>query len=107
MMKTSRSSVRPGKRYTYIKRTWILYLMLLLPMAFFIIFRYVPMTNIAIAFKDYNMFKGPWASPWVGLKWFKQAFAYRDFWFAIRNTFILNILDWPSGFLHRSYWPYF
>jgi putative aldouronate transport system permease protein len=72
--------------------------MLLLPMVFFAVFRYVPMTNIVIAFKDYNMFRGVWDSPWVGLKWFDQAFHSRDFYYALRNTLFLNILDLLMGF---------
>ncbi|MDR2942489.1 MAG: ABC transporter permease subunit [Treponema sp.] len=86
--------------FSYLRRSWIIYLMLLLPMAFFIIFRYVPMTNIVIAFKDYNMFQGVWSegSPWVGLKWFKQAFSRSDFWLAMRNTLTLNLLDLIVGF---------
>jgi putative aldouronate transport system permease protein len=85
---------------SYVNRSWMLYLMLLLPIAFFIIFRYIPMTNIVIAFKDYNMFQGVWAegSPWVGLKWFNQAFNRGDFWFAMRNTLTLNLLDLIVGF---------
>ena len=77
----------------YIKRTWMLYLMLVLPLAFFVIFRYIPMSNLVIAFKDYNMFKGVWESPWAGFKWFQKAFATRDFWYAVRNTVGLNLLD--------------
>jgi putative aldouronate transport system permease protein len=78
----------------------MLYLMLALPMAFFIIFRYVPMTNIVIAFKDYNIFQGVWSegSPWVGWKWFRTAFVTRDFWNAMRNTLWLNFLDLVVGF---------
>jgi putative aldouronate transport system permease protein len=72
--------------------------MLLLPMAFFVVFRYVPMTNIAIAFKDYNMFKGVWESPWIGFKWFNQAFHSKDFYNALRNTIWLNVLDLIVGF---------
>ncbi|MCL1931876.1 MAG: ABC transporter permease subunit [Treponema sp.] len=85
---------------SYIKRSWMLYLMLFLPIAFFVIFRYVPMTNIVIAFKDYNIFRGVWSegSPWVGLKWFRTAFGMRDFWFALRNTIWLNFLDLVVGF---------
>jgi putative aldouronate transport system permease protein len=51
---------------SYARRSWMLYLMLLLPISFFVIFRYVPMTNIVIAFKDYNIFQGVWVSPWAG-----------------------------------------
>jgi putative aldouronate transport system permease protein len=78
----------------------MLYLMLALPMAFFVLFRYVPMTNIVIAFKDYNIFQGVWSenSPWVGWKWFSTAFGMRDFWFALRNTLWLNFLDLIVGF---------
>ncbi|MDR1230831.1 MAG: sugar ABC transporter permease, partial [Spirochaetaceae bacterium] len=86
------------ERMIYIRRTWMLYLMLLLPMAFFVIFRYVPMVNIVIAFKDYNIFAGVGDSPWVGLKWFKQAFTDPGFMLALRNTLVLNILDLLCGF---------
>jgi putative aldouronate transport system permease protein len=76
----------------------MLYAMLLIPAAFFILFKYVPMTNIVIAFKDYNMFKGVWASDWSGLKWFAQTFSSRDFGNALRNTLWLNFLDLIVGF---------
>ena len=78
----------------------MLYAMLVFPMAFFIVFRYVPMTNIVMAFKDYNLFQGVWSegSPWVGFKWFRTAFASRDFWNAMRNTLWLNFLDLMVGF---------
>jgi len=101
---------------SYFKRSWMLYLMLILPMAFFIIFRYVPMTNIVMAFKNYNMFFGVWSpgnpncpyletgvhmtgcSHWVGFDWFQKAFTTRDFWLAMRNTLWLNFLDLVVGF---------
>jgi putative aldouronate transport system permease protein len=86
------------ERIIYIRRTWMLYLMLLLPMAFFVIFRYVPMANIVIAFKDYNIFAGVGKSPWVGFKWFGQAFTDPGFMLALRNTLMLNILDLLCGF---------
>jgi putative aldouronate transport system permease protein len=76
----------------------MLYLMLLLPMIYFLVFKYVPMTNIIIAFKEYNLFRGVWDSPWAGMKWFEQAFQSRDFYIALRNTLVLNILDLLMGF---------
>ena len=99
--------------FAYLKRSWILYLMLFLPIAFFIVFRYIPMTNIVIAFKNYNLFQGVWApgdpyctgsphetgcSHWVGFQWFEQVFTRRDFWYALRNTLMLNFLDLIVGF---------
>jgi putative aldouronate transport system permease protein len=94
----SSAKKRKSGNLTYIKKTWMLYLMLLLPMAFFLVFRYVPMTNIVIAFKDYNIFRGVWDSPWVGGRWFNQAFHSRDFYLALRNTLVLNFLDLLVGF---------
>jgi putative aldouronate transport system permease protein len=98
MNKNNTVSPKSLKRANYIKRSWMLYLMMLLPMIFFAVFRYVPMTNIVIAFKDYNMFKGVWDSPWTGVKWFTQAFGSRDFYNALRNTLWLNFLDLVVGF---------
>ena len=72
--------------------------MLLLPMVYFLIFKYIPMANIVIAFKDYNQFRSVWESPWVGFQWFAQTFQNRDFFFALRNTLVLNILDLIMGF---------
>jgi putative aldouronate transport system permease protein len=99
---------KPGIKGHYFQRTWMVYLMLLLPLAFFLVFRYVPMTNIIIAFKDYNIFRGVWASPWAQnpvnsgntsiFKWFIQAFTNRDFYIVLRNTLVLNILDLFFGF---------
>jgi putative aldouronate transport system permease protein len=88
------------KKMSYFRQSWMLYMMLLLPMAFFFVFRYVPMTNIVIGFKDYNLFQGVWSkgSPWVGFKWFQQAFATKDFLLALRNTIYLNLLDLIMGF---------
>jgi putative aldouronate transport system permease protein len=97
---TANTKAKKGNNFIYLKRSWMLYLMLLLPMTFFIIFRYIPMTNIVIAFKDYNIFQGVWSegSPWVGWKWFERAFQSRDFWNAMRNTLWLNFLDLVVGF---------
>ncbi|MHB8130797.1 MAG: ABC transporter permease [Mobilitalea sp.] len=74
--------------------------MMALPVAFAVVFRYLPMTNIAMAFKNYNMFKGVWSSPWADpvYKWFEQAFTSGDFWDALRNTLMLNLLDLFFGF---------
>ena len=91
-------SRKRGELGHYLKRYWMLYLMLLLPITFFVVFRYIPMTNIVIAFKDYNLFRTVWQAPWVGLKWFEKAFAMRDFYDALRNTITLNLLDLAVGF---------
>jgi len=82
---------------TYLSRYGTLYLLLIIPIAFFIIFRYAPMTYILLAFTKNDIIKAPWQLPWYGLDWFVQAFSNRDFIFALRNTIILNLLDLIIG----------
>lgn len=82
----------------YAKRDFWLYFLVALPMIYFIIFKYIPMYGITIAFKDYNLFKGVSGSPWIGLKAFKEIFAMPDFYKIVRNTFLLNFLDLLFGF---------
>ncbi len=87
-----------NQKWKQVKNDYMLYLMLLLPITFFIIFKYVPMTNIVIAFKNYNIFQGVWDSPWVGLDIFKQVFTMDSFYRALRNTIVLNFFDLIVGF---------
>ncbi len=82
----------------YIRRYWQLYALLLLPMAYFLIFRYGPMYGTQIAFKDFNFFQGISGSPWIGLDAFREVFANRDFFDALRNTLMLNLLDLAVSF---------
>lgn len=87
-------------RKTFVKAwnyKWI-YLMLLPVVVYFVIFKYVPMYGITIAFKDYNIFKGMFESPWVGLDIFEKIFANKNFWSAIKNTFILNLSSLAVSF---------
>lgn len=68
-----------------------LYIMLAVPILYFIVFHYLPLSGIVVAFKQYNIFQGIWESPWVGLKHFKEAFRGIEFRTAIKNTIILNL----------------
>lgn len=81
-----------------IRRYWILYLMLIVPVAYIIVFAYVPMYGIQIAFRDFSIRKGYWDSPWVGLKHFKNFFNGFFFWQLLRNTFVLNLLSLLADF---------
>ena len=63
-----------------------LYLMLALPLAYFVIFRFYPILGNVIAFKEYRLANGIWGSEWVGLKHFQILFADETFWRALRNT---------------------
>lgn len=81
-----------------ITRDWRLYLMLVIPITFYIMFRYVPMYGIVIAFQKYNLFKGVAGSQFIGLENFRFVFKMRDFNIALMNTFKLNFLDLIFGF---------
>lgn len=78
---------------SYLARYWQLYALLVLPLAYFFIFRYGPMYGIQIAFKDFNFFQGIGGSEWIGLDAFREVFAMRDFYLTLRNTLMLNFLD--------------
>jgi ABC-type polysaccharide transport system, permease component len=67
-----------------------LYLLAIPPMLFFFIFKYYPMLNAVLAFKDYNVIKGIWGSPWVGFKHFELFFDNPLFWTLVKNTLLLS-----------------
>ncbi|NOV04755.1 ABC transporter permease [Paenibacillus planticolens] len=81
-----------------LKRDSLLYLLLLLPMAYILIFRYAPIYGVLMAFQDYNIFEGISGSEWVGLDVFKFIFAQNSFYRALTNTLVLNLLDLVAGF---------
>ncbi|WP_020617011.1 ABC transporter permease [Paenibacillus daejeonensis] len=78
---------------SYFTRYWQLYALVVLPLAYFLIFRYGPMYGIQIAFKDFNFFQGILGSQWIGFDAFREVFGMRDFYLALRNTLMLNFLD--------------
>ncbi|GIP16464.1 putative multiple-sugar transport system permease YteP [Paenibacillus montaniterrae] len=65
---------------------------------YFVIFKYVPMGGLIIAFKDYNFYDGVLNSPWVGLHYFEQLFQDPRTLEIIRNTFVLSLLSIVFGF---------
>lgn len=71
---------------------WELYLLMLLPVAYFVIFRYMPMYGVQIAFKDFSAAKGIWDSPWVGFDHFIRFFQSYNFEQVIKNTVYLSVL---------------
>ena len=72
------------------RRHWQLYVLILVPLIYFAVFKYVPMANAVIAFKDYNPIAGVWGSEWVGWEHFERFFANPIFWTILKNTFILS-----------------
>lgn len=82
----------------YLKRDKYLYLLLVLPIIYYAVFRYAPMYGVTIAFKDYNIFAGITKSDWIGLDVFRDIFQMKEFYRTVRNTFLLNFLDLLFGF---------
>jgi len=82
----------------YLKRDNQLYLMLLVPILFVLVFKILPMFGLVVAFKDFKIAKGFWDSEWVGFQVFQEIFAKRDFGRAVRNSVLLNTLDFLLSF---------
>lgn len=67
-------------------------LLLMIPgLLVILLFRYLPMGGIVIAFKDYDIFKGVWQSPWVGFKNFQDIFSSSVFFGVLRNTVLISL----------------
>jgi len=81
-----------------IKKSKYLYLMMLIPIVYYVLFHYMPLYGVLIAFKDYKVAKGVWGSPWVGFKWFAKFLTDEYFWKLVRNTLLLNIYGLLWGF---------
>ena len=81
-----------------VKGNWTLYLMVLIPLAYLILFCYIPMGGIQLAFKEYNVKKGIWGSPWVGFYNFQRFFRSYKFTMLLKNTILINVYSLVVGF---------
>ena len=84
--------------FYFLRRDWQLYLLLILPLSFVIVFRYLPMGGLVLAFKDFKIARGIWGSDWVGFDVFRTIFSNAEFPRAVRNTLLLNVLDLMFSF---------
>lgn len=85
----------------YMKRYWQLYALLALPLLYLLIFKYIPMVYMLVAFKKYSIVQSVWEMPWAknhGFEYFIKAFQNKNFINALRNTLVLNLLDLVIGF---------
>lgn len=80
------------------KSNYWLYLFILPGFLYLIIFKYLPMCGVVIAFQDFNVVKGILHSPFVGLKHFKYLFGSQDFYKVFKNSFILSVARLLAGF---------
>lgn len=108
-MKTSPKAVSKGKQNSqqgsfhntvvYFRQHWQLYVIFLMPaLLLTIIFKYIPMGGILIAFQKYNPIKGILGSEWVGLKHFMRFLSSPDFMTYLVNTLKLSIYGMLWGF---------
>ena len=80
------------------KKNYDLFLIFLPVLIYFIIFHYIPMVGIVIAFKDYQLLDGIFGSKWVGLANFKELFTTGSFFEVLRNTVWISFLRFVFGF---------
>ncbi len=94
------ASITPQKESwaRHLKMNYWLYIFLLPGMVYLLIFRYIPMAGIVIAFKDFNMALGIFKSPWVGFMHFQYLFKSDNFHSILSNSLIISIYRMLAGF---------
>jgi len=89
------------KRFNWKKEVlsrWQLYLFLLLPLAYIVVFAYVPMSGLQLAFKKFSPRLGIWGSPWVGFDQFEKFFKSYMFERVLKNTIRVSLYSLIAGF---------
>ncbi len=92
---------KTSRFYTFKKAVlpnWDLYIIFLPVLVYFIIFKYLPMYGVQIAFKDFSPIRGYLGSSWVGLKHFNRFFNSYYFWRLIRNTLGISLYQLIASF---------
>ncbi len=102
---SAKSETRIAKKGSFSQRTvkdWkrnkTIYYLALLGVAYYVIFHYLPMGGILMAFERYKPLKGIFGSEWVGLKYFREFFKSAYAWRIIKNTLLLSFIDLALGF---------
>lgn len=74
-----------------LRTNWILYVMILPVIVYYVLFSYVPMAGIQLAFKKYRIKDGIWGSPWIGFDHFERFFSSYNFSTLIMNTLAISV----------------
>ncbi|MFA9376573.1 MAG: ABC transporter permease [Lachnotalea sp.] len=77
--------------WRHVKKEWRLYSFLIIPIAYYIIFKYIPMFGNIIAFRKYKGGSNIFGTTWVGFRYFNQFLKDESFWKAFGNTLRLSI----------------
>jgi len=80
------------------KNHWLLYLLFSFPLVYIIIFKYLPMYGIVMAFQDFSIKKGYFGSPWVGFDNFTRFFNSSMFNQLMVNTIFLSLYSFVAGY---------
>ena len=97
-MEKKKKQQRKWNSMRMLKKSWVCYLFILPMLVYVIIFSYVPMYGIQLAFKDYRVEDGIWGSAWVGFKHFKTFFESYQFKDLLWNTLSLSLYVLIAGF---------
>ncbi len=82
----------------YLKKHYSLYIFMLPGLFYLLLFKYVPMYGIVLAFKEWNVVKGVWGSKWVGFQNFAYLFGSKSFMQVFRNSIVISLLRLLWGF---------
>ncbi len=82
----------------YFRANYALYLMLTPALVYYLVFHYIPMLGVVVAFQKYNVFRGIFGSAFVGLDNFRFLVQFPTFSNVVRNTLLLNVLNLVVGF---------
>ena len=77
----------------HLRRYWQLYVMILIPLIYIIVFKYIPMFGNVLAFRRYRPGMSPFGTEWAGLRYFEMFIKDPSFWRAFRNTITLSLLN--------------
>jgi putative aldouronate transport system permease protein len=91
--RTSPKKKSKSRLWFDLKRDRYLYLLALPGLLFFLIFKYVPMWGVVIAFQNYSPYLGIFKSEWVGFEHFARFFSNPDFMLLFRNTMAINLMS--------------
>lgn len=92
MQKTSGKAVGSPRRLTIFKRELPLYLMLIPGVAFVLVFNYLPMFGLVMAFQNFSPLRSFTGSDWVGLRNFQDMLSLPTFWSVVRNTLTISVI---------------
>ena len=89
----SLSSSASRAKWRRVIRDRHLYVLLLPVFAYYIVFHFVPMYGLVMAFQDFNIFGGIRGSTWIRLENFRMIFSNDEFFIVLRNTLMLNVIS--------------